>query len=117
MLSSYDIVSIAYNITDEQLRFQPPYELVILESCRNYCVFLKRDQLARDGISVPNGTRKVFSVGGATTEQLDNMIRELEQLIADIAHDVSRPLTKLAEARIEHPFASTRPLGSTLSIR
>lgn len=117
MLSSYDIASIAYNIPDAHLSFQPPLELSILDSCRNYCVSLKRDQLARDTISVPNGTRTVFCAVGASVEQLDNMIRELEQLITDIARDVQRPFIRLAEARIEHPFVPARPLGPTLLAR
>lgn len=102
-LSSYDIVSIAYNIPDNQLAFAPPFELRIVDSSHDYCVQLSRDASLRSTIHVPNGTRPVFGGrDGATEKQLDELVAELRQLRQDILSENARSFVKLAEARVEH---------------
>jgi len=109
-LSSYDIVSIAYNIPDHQLAFAPPFELRIVDSCHDYCIQLRQDSSLRGSIHVPNGTRPVFGGrDGATEVQLDELIAELRGLRQDILSENARSFVKLAEARVEHRVAS-RPV-------
>ena len=114
MLSSYDIVSIAYNMPVQSLLFPPPYELAIVQTTRDYCVSLRENDALRASIEVPNGTRKVFGSDGANCTQLINMIAELDQLIYDIASDAYRPFTKLQEARVEHRAGLRPPPSFTL---
>jgi hypothetical protein len=103
-MSSYDIVSIAYNIPECLLAHQAPYELRILQACRDYCAQLQTSPTERARIEVPNGTRKVFCSEGASITQLDKMLAEIERLIEEIRTDARRSFQKLAEARVEYPL-------------
>lgn len=103
-MSSYDIASIAYNMPDEVLAYRPPFELRIVESCRNYCRDLRQNVVLRAKIAVPNNSRLVFSTTeGTDLTQLDQLIHELETLSQDILRENARSFIKLAEARVEHP--------------
>lgn len=110
-MSSYDITSIAYNIPNEWLAFKPPFELRLVDSCREYCRSLRSNETLRNQIVVPNNTRTVFdSTEGTNLMQLQQMIDELERLSADILKENSRSFVKLAEARVEHPLR-VRPIS------
>ena len=99
-LSSYDIVSIAYNIDQELLNLTSGLELTLLQSCCDYCERLLQDGYMRDQIYVPDGHRKVFENGHATRLGLEQMTRELVALRNDVLNENSRSFQKLAEARV-----------------
>jgi len=110
-MSSYDITGIAYNMPDEMLAYQAPFELRIVESCRSYCRELRQNDALRYQIAVPNNSRKVFdAASGTNLTQLDQMIHELDALSQDILRENARSFVKLAEARVEHPMRLT-PVG------
>lgn len=105
MMSSYDITSIAYNIPDRELMHRRPFELRIVDACRSYCHTLRDDEFVRNNVTVPNGTRLIFDpTEGATLDQLDNLIAEIDQLSKDIVQENYRSFTRLAEARVEYPM-------------
>lgn len=99
-LSSYDIVSLAYNIPVEWLNYPRGMELAILNSCHTYCHFLEGDAAARNSIVVPDGHRKVFADGHATLAGLQQLTAELGSLVNDVLHENQRSFRKLAEARL-----------------
>lgn len=101
-LSSYDIVSIAFNMPNQSLSIQRGSELVLLASCLDYCRSLHSDPTLRDSINVPDGHRKVFASGYATEEGLRQLVAELEALSNDVLRENQRSFAKLAEARIEY---------------
>ena len=62
-LSSYDIVSIAFNIPDYDLNQLHGMELAILNSCHNFCQELQNDRQKRESLNVPDEHRKIFTDG------------------------------------------------------
>jgi hypothetical protein len=98
-LSSYDIVSIAYNIPDEYLYHPKGSELKILAQCLSYCHYLINNQLYRDSIEVPDQSRKVFKEGHATLDGLQSLYAELVNLANDVINENHRSFKNLNEAR------------------
>jgi len=101
-LSSYDIVSIAFNMEDYKLNLPHGSELGILAACLDYCHNLQADSVLRNSIDVPDGHRKVFSEGHATVAGLNKLTEELESLSNDVLRENYRSFKKLAEARVEY---------------
>ncbi len=101
-LSSYDIVSIAFNMEDYTLTLPHGSELGILAACFDYCHGLQTNATLRNSIDVPDGHRKVFSEGHATLAGLNQLTAELESLSNDVLRENYRSFSKLAEARIEY---------------
>lgn len=101
-LSSYDIVSIAYNIPDWQLSVPRNEELRILDVCLEFCVRLVREDAERMAIDVPDGHRKVFAPGHATVDGLRQLAIELVELKQDVLEENDRSFAKLSEARIDY---------------
>jgi len=101
-LSSYDIVSIAYNIPQDKLNVPFGGDLQILDVCFEYCFRLYQDESLRSSIEVPDGHRKVFTEGHATLKGLVELTLELKQLLDDVLKENERSFTKLAEARVEY---------------
>lgn len=101
-LSSYDIVSIAFNMPDESLNHPRGGELVLLASCLAYCQELQQNGFIRNSIEVPDGHRKVFTDGHATEMGLSQLVSELEKLANDVLLENSRSFRRLAEARVEY---------------
>ena len=99
-LSSYDIVSIVYNMPDDFLNYPKGKELMILFKCIVYCKSLVIDQEQRESIKVPDKHRNIFTKGHATLEGLNQMVSELERLEQDILYESHRSFNKLNEARI-----------------
>ncbi len=101
-LSSYDIVSIAFNMTNHSLNMPRGRELELLSSCLDYCHNLQGNAVLRESIDVPDGHRKVFASGHATERGLDQLTAELEVLANDVLRENQRSFKKLAEARLEY---------------
>lgn len=101
-LSSYDIVSIAFNMANASLSYPKGSELLILGSCLDYCRQLQSNSTLRESIDVPDGHRKVFCDGHATLQGLNRLTEELEQLANDVLRENQRSFRKLAEARVEY---------------
>lgn len=101
-LSSYDIVSIAFNIPDANLRHPQGGELLILSSCLDYCRQLQQDSGLRQSIEVPDRHRKIFCDGHASLLGLNQLTQELEQLAGDVLKENQRSFRRLAEARVEY---------------
>ncbi len=101
-LSSYDIVSIAFNISDANLRIPKGGELQILAVCLDYCRQLQSNSALRESIEVPDGHRKIFCDGHASLQGLNQLAWELEQLADDVLRENQRSFRKLAEARVEY---------------
>lgn len=101
-LSSYDIVSIAFNIPDQVLAVERGMELSILNACHDFCLELLKDADKRNGLSVPDGHRKIFSEGHATETGLRQLSRELGSLVNDVLTENKRSFNKLAEARVQY---------------
>ncbi|EGQ9122547.1 hypothetical protein DC894_RS14775 [Vibrio parahaemolyticus] len=101
-LSSYDIVSIAFNIPDASLSYPKGGELQILSACLDYCQQLQLNSDLRESIEVPDKHRKIFCDGHATMLGLNQLTRELEQLADDVLLENQRSFRKLAEARIDY---------------
>ena len=101
-LSSYDIVSIAFNIPESDLNLPKSMELVLLDSCHNFCLELKNNPYKREGLEVPDGHRKIFTVGRATLEGLNQLTTALGELVNDVLSENARSFRKLAEARIDY---------------
>lgn len=101
-LSSYDIVSIAFNMPNASLSYPKGSELLILSSCLDFCKKLQSDHGLRLSIEVPDGHRKVFCEDHATLSSLNQLTRELEQLANDVLRENQRSFRRLAEARVEY---------------
>ena len=105
-MSSYNIVGIAFNISESELTVQAPRELAILEACFAYCERLGNDQALRAAILVPDGHRTVFGGGsGTTVTQLSALTKELNDLRMEVLRDNVRSIRRLVEGSIEYPVA------------
>lgn len=101
-LSSYDIVSIAYNIEQEYLQTPQGGDLILLQSCCDYCSRLLEYDTLRLSINVPDGHRKVFVDEHATKQGLIQLTSELVALRNDLMSENARSFQKLAEARVTY---------------
>tara|TARA_R110001599_G_scaffold28466_1_gene98432 strand:- start:324 stop:1337 length:1014 start_codon:yes stop_codon:yes gene_type:complete len=101
-LSSYDIVSIAFNMSDASLSYSKGGELLILSACLDYCRKLQSNSALRESIEVPDRHRKIFCTGHASLSGLNQLTKELEQLAEDVLRENQRSFRRLAEARIEY---------------
>jgi len=99
-LSSYDLVSIAYNIPDALLKISKDQPLLILEACRTFASALQQNQVLRDSIKVPDEHRTVFALGHATLDGLSQLLAELEKLTVDVLKENARSFQRLADARV-----------------
>lgn len=101
-LSSYDLVSIAFNIPAASINVPKGNELQILNACHEYVTALSQDQSLRESINVPDGHRKVFAAGYATAKGLEQLKSELDKLSMDVLRENQRSFRKLAEARVAY---------------
>jgi hypothetical protein len=101
-LSSYDIVSIAFNMPDASLTQPKGAELLLLDSCLDYCKQLSQNDALRDSIKVPDQHRLIFCDGHATLAGLNQLVAELEKLTSDVLLENQRSFKRLAEARVEY---------------
>jgi len=101
-LSSYDIVSIAFNIPNEKLNLPRGSELLLLASCLDYCHTLQSNLILRESLTVPDDHRKVFTEGHATLTGLNQLTAELDRLANDVLRENHRSFQKLEEARVEY---------------
>lgn len=101
-LSSYDIVSLVYNISNDLLSVPSGQELMLVDVCREFCRQLETNQRIRDSLDVPDGHRKIFAQGHATLKGLSSLRNELDILTRDILSENSRSFRRLAEARVDY---------------
>lgn len=101
-LSSYDIVSIAFNIPESKLSVQNGMDMLLLDSCYEFCSALQRDQALRQGLEVPDKHRRVFAEGHATLAGLNELTDALAALVKDVLVENQRSFRRLAEARIDY---------------
>lgn len=101
-LSSYDVAAIAYRMDDSQLTVYRGTELILVERCKQYLDSLAANASYRDSLYVPNDTRKIFCAEGASLTGLNQLRRDIDQLLYEINNDLSRSFRKLAAARIEY---------------
>lgn len=105
-LSSYDIAGIAYNMYDHLLASVPEgREILLLEKADQWLNVLEYGAGVRTDIMVPNGTRKVFGPDGATLAGLQQLRKELADLIVAVNREVNSARRKLEEI----VFPNTRP--------
>lgn len=101
-LSGYDLVSIAFNIPDEQLKVPHGMELSLLHSCYAFCEELRRDAAKRNSLLVPDEHRHIFEEGHATEGGLDALVVALADLENEVLRENQRSFRRLVEARVEY---------------
>jgi len=101
-ITSYDIVSIVYNMPDNLLDIATDAEPLLAQNCSLYMDALEENDRLRTVIMVPNGMRKVFCAEGASLTGLKGLNGELKQLLWEIENDLKRSFRKLSEARIRY---------------
>jgi len=103
-ISSYDIASIAWNMSESALSVQSDAYLALAENARDELKRFIDNKALRDGLSVPNGTRTIFGTGGATLESLRMLHTELADLIQRIEVARILSLSKSATASARKPL-------------
>lgn len=101
-LSSYDLVSVAYNLPSEWADGTDGLELNILDSCLRFCEYIVTNEEFRNELEVPDGHRKIFAPGHATLDGMGELVYALQELAKDVLQENVRSFTKLAEARIDY---------------
>lgn len=102
-LSSYDLVSIAYNVPATGLTVaSKEHDLQIAGACQQFVSALRQDEALRNSIMVPDEHRAVFAPGHATKTGLDQLGVELDRLISDVLTENQRSFRRLAEARVAY---------------
>jgi len=98
MISSYDIAAIAWNMSDLALTVQSDAYLTLAKNARTELKRFIDNEVVRNGLEVPNGTRLIFSTGGATLESLRMLHAELADLIQRIEITSINSFSKNASA-------------------
>ena len=83
-ISSYDIAGLAWNMSDQSLTVQRDAYLQLAINARDELKRYMENEVLRNCLRVPNGTRLVFGAGGATVESLRQLHAELADLIQRI---------------------------------
>jgi hypothetical protein len=103
-ISSYDIAAIAWNMSDTALTVQPgAYLLLASNALKELKRYIDNDAL-RNGLNVPNGTRKVFGTGGASIESLRQLHTELADLLYRIQYTRITSLSRTATTGTLRPL-------------
>ena len=87
-ISSYDIAALAWNMQESLLMVRADAYVQLATNARDELKRFLDNQTVRDGLMVPNGTRKVFGAGGASVEGLRGLHRELEELLAKVNQEL-----------------------------
>lgn len=90
-VSSYDIASLVYRMDDSSLLVTGLERLKLLKNTNDFLLKVINDSTFRDSLSVANGTRKIFTFGGASVSEVAKLQKELQDLIIEIAREI-RPL-------------------------
>jgi hypothetical protein len=101
-ISSYDIVSIAWNMPDEFLAANKGQELQLVSNARTYLKFLIANDDYRNSLMVPNGMRKVFVSEGATKSQLVALFTEVDELTKEIESALAKGYRKIQDATVAY---------------
>lgn len=87
-ISSYDIAALAWNMQDSLLTVNADAYVPLATNARDELKRFIDNPIVRDGLMVPNGTRKVFSPGGASVEGLRGLHRELSELLTKVNQEL-----------------------------
>jgi hypothetical protein len=101
-ISSYDIVSIAWNMPNEFLAANKGQELLLASNIKTFLNFVVGNDDYRDTLMVPNATRKVFGEGGATKQQLSALLKEVNSLSTEIESTLAKSYRKMQDAPVEY---------------
>ena len=101
-ISSYDIVSIAWNMPEANLSVTRGKELLLIANARSYLRELLINDSYRAGLKVPNGMRTVFGDAGATKAQLGSLLAEVDELAKEIEAALTRSYRKIQEAIVPY---------------
>lgn len=86
-LSSYDLTAIAYNM-EQRLDVPDFFRLSLVEKTREYLTFLLSNGTVRNGLIVPDGTRRVFD-NEAKVEALEILSAEISDLTKAITKEIN----------------------------
>jgi hypothetical protein len=101
-LSGYDITSLIWNMPEKNLAYGHGQELQLIHSAYDYLIYLLTNEAYRNNLKVPDGTRTVFGLDGATKNQLRVTSNHLGLLSKDIKQAIQRSSRDLAGVRIEY---------------
>lgn len=94
-LSSYDLASIGYHM-DEKLSVPSYMTLSLVEQTRSHLSLLHASKVYRDGLNVPDETRKIFD-NDKKVEALEILTKEMEDLAFSIYKEL-KPLSETYES-------------------
>ena len=100
-LSSYDLASIAWNMPDASLNYGMPWDLKIFYGCRDFLRKIVNEASFRGGLSVPDGTRRIFSDGHATVDAARVLLSDIDALASQFSRAV--------EAKVLHEHKTDVP--------
>jgi hypothetical protein len=98
--SSYDIVSIAWNMPDSYLVGEKGKELALAQNARTYLRFLLNNDTVRNSLTVPNGMRKVFGEGGAAKSGLLALYTEVNDGLTEVEASLAKTYRRIQDARV-----------------
>jgi hypothetical protein len=101
-ISSYDIVSIAWNMPEEFLAANKGQELLLVSNAKTYLGFLIANDDYRNRLMVPNGTRNVFGADGATKQQLIALSKEVNDLSVEVESVLAKSYRKMQDAQLRY---------------
>jgi len=101
-ISSYDVVSIAWNMPKEYLLVPQDQELQLVENARNYLKWLLDNDTERNSIKVPNGMRAIFGPDGTTKSQLSALHSEVDDTAMQIRAELMKSYRTIRDAKIRH---------------
>jgi len=99
-ISSYDIVSIAWNMPDSYLTGDKGTELALAQNAREFLHFLLNNDSARSSLLVPNAMRRVFGEGGASREGLAALYTEVNATLTEIEASLAKTYRRVQDARV-----------------
>jgi hypothetical protein len=111
-ISSYDVTSLAYNMSDVSLSVTANSYVQLARNVTNELRRFIDNSATRDSLTVPNGTRKVFGFGAATLDQLKALHKEASELVrsVELAQAVQHSFSlKAANARPQPIWEETLP--------
>jgi len=109
-ISSYDIASIVYNMTDTALSVPEDAYTTLAKNVYGELKRFADNSTVRDSMMVPNETRKVFAPDGTSLEALKELQSSLGDLLAALSSQIS--FSNKRAAHLNVPI--TRPWRETL---
>lgn len=101
-VSSYDIAALAFCMPNDLLNVPVWFELMLVNNCVSHLATVITNDVYRDSLIVPDGSRKIFGTPGTNIGEVSKLFLELNDLKTQIEKDLGYTSRTVDRAAIHY---------------